>query len=146
MALIRLLPEQAAKFWPEIKPIVGKALPPTAHETFDGMLGVLNHLITGRLHCWLIVDEESRRLNGVFTTSVIPDPITGQRSLLLYSVSSVDGLEIRPVVDSFKKLLEFAKSVGCQKVIAYTANAKIVSLMKKLGWSTEFVFGSYSIY
>lgn len=146
MALIRLLPEQAAKHWPEIKNVVFKALPPTANETHDGMLSILDGFISGRLHCWLLFDDSNKRIHGIVTTAVVPDPITNQRSLLLYTVSAVDGLSIRDLVSDFQGLVEFAKAVGCKKIVAYTANSKVISLMKKLGWDVSFSFGSYSIY
>ena len=146
MALTRLLPEQTAKLWPEIKPVVFKALPPTATETRDGMLSILSSFITGRLHCWIITNDETNAITGILTTAVIPEPITNQRSLLIYTISTVDGGELRAVIRDFQRLVEFAKSVGCEKIMAYTANPRVSSLMKRLGWDVSFTLGTYSIY
>jgi len=110
------------------------------------MLSILSSFITGRLHCWIITNDETNAITGILTTAVIPEPITNQRSLLIYTISTVDGGELRAVIRDFQRLVEFAKSVGCEKIMAYTANPRISSLMKRLGWDVSFTLGTYSIY
>ncbi len=137
--LNRLGGEQAAKFWPILSRGFARSLPPGVE--FSEML--LNNMLLGILHkqydCWIIKGERDgkpKQLGGVITT-VRVEPLTGVRSLLIYSLYVKQMLSDEEWKELFKLASHVATKHKCKRICAYTRNPSVLSIVESLGGQSE---------
>lgn len=145
--LVQLLPEQISRGWQYIKPAIAKSLPPTVAKSDARMNTILESLIMGKLQCWLMYDEKGGDPLAVSTTALSTDVGTGDKTLLIYSLSSVtDGsISDETWADAMYTLKQYAKSLGCIHIAGYTDVPRIMALINKIGGRTDIIYGKISI-
>ena len=100
------------------------------------MINVLEALLSDKVACWSIADEE--KVYGVLLTTVIEDIGTKDRSLLIYSLYGFQDLPDKLWGKGLGDLKAYAKTLDCGRIIAYTNNARIIKMVKKLGGEVDF--------
>jgi hypothetical protein len=129
--LVQMLPEKVSEYWDQIAPIIEKALPNITASTVAGMANVLRAVMLERAHLWVYeVDGKSK---FVMLTTFMQDPITGQTSLFIYSLTSLRQLVPEDWNNAYQTLSKFAKYHGADRVIAFTNNKQIISYINSNG-------------
>lgn len=135
--LIKLLPEQVAKHWGELRGVIQASLPPFVTQDQEAMTGILNSLLQGGLEAWLITDGGSK-IHGVLTTGVTQDSFSGYQNLLIYSLFVGGGLSKAAWESGWETLQKYASHRGCKLITAYALDPAVVRLAKKLGFNADF--------
>jgi len=140
--LIKLLPDQIAKFWDVIKYAIEESIPPIATWTPNMTNKILSSLLCGGAHCWIsyIIEGEQRKLEAVVVTKILYDDISDTRNLLIYCLSSYETNMGSSWLNGLKTLVKFATSKGCKNIVAYTDVPSIIKIVKKLGGETNQTF------
>jgi len=145
--LVQLLPEQISRGWQYIKPAIAKSLPPTVVESESRMNAILESLMAGKIQCWLMYDEEGGNPLVVSTTALSTDVGTGDRTLLVYSLSSVTNGSISDKLwaDGAFTLKQYARSLGCIDIAGYTNVSRVIALINKIGGTTDIIYGKIPV-
>jgi len=140
--LIRMLPDQIAKWWiiegeHGIKQMVEAALPPIAGDGDDRMNSILAMLLAGAMDCWAIMNED-QVIRGMLTTTFTFDSCTNTKNLLLYTLYTVEETGPEDWKEGFDRISKWAAGHDCQNVVCYTQNEAIVNNALAVGgqiWS-----------
>ena len=135
--LVKLMPDQVARWWEVIQPAVEASLPPIAGSIKERRSKILSSLLSGRMHCWAVCTKDKSGketiVKGIGTTTFVLDECSGAKSLLIYSAFANVKTEAEDWVDGFNTLTNFAKENKCDKIVAYTKNEKILHNAKQAG-------------
>ena len=138
--LIRLLPKQVSDHWDEISDHIKESLVPTVDVTPDLMNNILAALLSGKMVCWVSVFDESSRINSICVTQVLYDDASDTKSLLFYSIYSINNMSEEEWKSGFETLRVYGKKLGCKKVIAYTNLDYIIDIAKMLGGEAKYTY------
>lgn len=86
-----------------------------------------------KLFVWLY--SENGRLLAVLTTTFEEDKVTGKRTMLIYTASAAETLEMLDWYDMFEQLKNRARRLGCGKIVAYTKVGRMLEIVEALGGS-----------
>lgn len=136
--LIKLSPEQVSNSWDDIKEAIKEALPPTEESSPETLSRALNLILSDQMHCWGIY--ENGKLKGLMTTVPVVEGLAGVKKLLIYSLYSYETLSIKSYFAGLAKLREFAKSIGCSGIVAYSRNEVIERIVKILGGDVSYKY------
>ncbi len=133
--LVRLLPDDISKRWPLIKEAILEDIPSRIRKDENAISSLLFALLDGSLHCWILVEYEDKEpeIKAVITTTIVMDAPSGVKNLLMYSVTAFQELSRELVVDSYKSLQEFAKSLKCFKILSFTDNPENIKMAELMG-------------
>ncbi len=145
--LIRLLPEQASRYWGDIKMAVEKSLPPIVGMQVDRMNNILTSVLSGLTTVWVSTEQrpEGNVITGIVLTKFIHDDASGTKSLLIYCLYGYGDGKLESWESGFETLRTFAKGNGCHRIIAYTDVPSIIKYVEKLGMDTKYRLLSYSL-
>lgn len=134
--LVEMRPEFVSDNWEFFSKAIGKSLTPTISNTVQGMSRVLKAILVQKMKVWCY-DNEGHN-NFILSTVVREDEVTGQKALLIYSLTAF--FQIRPDAwnKAFETLKKEAKAHNCDSVIAYSANQKIIDYLTSKGAKTSF--------
>lgn len=134
--LVRLLPDDIEKRWPNLKDAILASLPSYVNnEDEDSINRLLFALLDGTLQCWILVEYENKesKIRAVLTTTITVDDLSGTRNLLIYSLTSFEQLTQDILMDGYSSLREFAKSNKCFKITAFTDIPRVIEMVKSVG-------------
>lgn len=142
--LIKLLPDQAVKYWEDIKVAVEESLPPTVGMQSDRMSNILQALLTDEVTAWVSVEEreDANIVTGIVLTTFTFDKISGTKSLLIYCVYGYSEATKDSWLAGGDTLAKFAKSEGCHRIIGYTDVNSIIKYVERIGGDTRFTLVS----
>ena len=131
--ITRLLPDQVSEHWDVIKYAVEKSLPPLVTRHSDSMNRILSSLLSGKTGCWASYErkEEGSNLNGIILTKIIFDDASYTKNLLLYSVYAYTKVKEVFWMEGFAFMSKYAKSQGCDRLIAYTDVPYLIEMAKQ---------------
>ena len=129
--LIRLLPNEISGYWKIIEASVKKSLMKDQADTPEKRNNILRALLIGHLVCWFY-KEDSSKIKSVILTAVVKDEYIRQKNLLIYAAM---GLKINAEgwTACYDTLETYAKGIGCDKIIFYTANPRLIKIAKFFG-------------
>lgn len=119
-ALIKLLPEQIAENWDKLRPAIRESLPPQVAVSNEALKQILQNLLAKRGHVW--VYRHGNTLPAMVVTTIHTDPLSGARSLLIYSIYAFGELRRDMIEDGMETLGTFAEDKGLDEIIAFSAN------------------------
>ena len=129
--LVRLMPEQTAKFWEQIKYAIENSMPPIVRGTMN-MNKVLYSLESGRMVAWASVDNG--KIVAIVTTTIMEDTCTDMKNLLIYSVYGIaDQIGKKNWTDGYETLMKYAKAQGCMQMVAFSRVEAIKRIAKHFG-------------
>jgi len=133
--LVRLLPDDVQRRWPQLKSAILTSLPSHINGTDDAINNLLFALLDDTLHCWILVEYEEKdaKIRAVVTTTITVDIPSGIKNLLIYSLTAFEPLTQEILVDGYNSLKEFAKSKNCYKITAFTDIPRIIEMVKSVG-------------
>lgn len=122
-ALIQLLPEQIAQNWKSFRPAIRESLPPQVAVSNKAMKQILQSLLAERGHLW--VYRQGNNLVGMVVTTIHEDPLSGARSLLIYSLYAWSQLTQESIESAMATLGKHAENEGLDEIIAFSANKQL---------------------
>lgn len=140
--------ELLTKLMPSVMNAIVQALPPA--ERLDETLraNITGALVDGRIQVWGILgldEEKTWRPVGFITTSLRMDDMTGKNTLLVYTMFSYAVIEDKAYKLFVDTLRSYAETQNCGKMVCYTNNARIIRMLRGLGWNTDFVFAHMNL-
>lgn len=134
--LIQVLPEQVSAKWEFFAPMIGKSLPPMQAKSVKGMSNILASVLREDLSVWIY--EEDDNAYFILSTTVQKDNVSNKKFLLIYSLTGIREIKPRMWQEAYKTISRYAKSRGCESVIAYADDQKIVDFVESEGAKTDF--------
>lgn len=143
--LIQLLPDQVSRYWEQIRYSIGMALPPTIPLNID-MNRVLESLLSGDLVAWVSVDDRTKNIVAIVTTTITIDIPSNSKNLLIYSIFGMtDRVGKANWLEGFDALKKYAKKQGCNKIVGFTCEDTIKKLALWYGGRADFTLISIDI-
>ena len=131
--LLRLTPDQVSDNWPLIKIVIDELL--GEDEVRD--MKILQLMISEIMHVFSSYEKNSGRFEAIIITSFAFDEIISQKSLIIYGLRAFNRVSKNSWEEGFTGVQNFAKGMGCQKIVAYTKDPMVVNLGKKFGFYSE---------
>jgi hypothetical protein len=122
-------------------------MPPFTVVNDEGLNKILGNLLSGTMQAWVALDknEKGSFVVAAAITMIHSEIGTGQKNLLIYSLFGYKFVQENIWKEGLEGIRQFAKSMECSKVIAYTSVPRVVEIAKSLGGSTEYVFISWEV-
>lgn len=138
--LIKLATHKVTRLWGELKRAAVTAVPPTVSNLEEHTNNVLAAIIRGDLECWLLAEEggnPERLAKGVVFTGTVMDSFSMTRNLLIYGVFTYERVSMGLWKDGLETLRKEAKRKGCNLIIGYTSEPRILEIVNMLGGNTS---------
>ena len=136
--LIRLLPEQVLKGWDLIRPMITATLPPSLRVNTGGMANILQSILMEQAQFWVSYRREGDgKPVFILLTSIMQDPVSGARYLLIYSMYGLVDLTPEDYISGLETIKDFAASEKCNEVIAYIEDDRFVHLLERMLGATK---------
>jgi hypothetical protein len=140
MKFNRLSIEQVTKLWDDIRQGVMRTISPAVQPTAENMRAILCQILRDDMQCWCFFTDADDR-HGYVVTSIIRDPNTNEKTLVIYSLflyKHINELEVWDKgIDSINK---FARANNCKTLVAWSDNDNAISIAKKLGFTSDYTY------
>lgn len=133
--ILAMRPDFVATHWNEIKETISPALPPTGITDGMSLNHVLETILSGNATCWVILGDD-KIIQGFLITLVSIDYCTKTKSLHLYALAG--NFTGTVYEDAWAVLINYARSIGCQRISGMTADPMMVSRAKMFNWDTSW--------
>ena len=133
--LTLLTPSQISERWEDLKAAILVSMPPYASITSEGMNNILECLMGGSMQGWMLHEGDDN--HAFATTRIEIDPSSGAKNLLIFSLYAYRFIAQEFWADGIAGLKLFATESGCQNVIAFTMESRVLELAKMLSASTD---------
>ena len=145
--LVRLLRNQIEEKWNVIKVAIANSLPPTVNNDEISTQKCINNirlaLMNGSMQAWVLA--EGRKVLAIGTTAITIDKISGEKSLIIYTLFGCTKLDIKDWEGAFESLKAFAKSVGCSTVCAFSDVDRVKEIADGLNANTSNIFIKWEV-
>ena len=132
--------EFVTKHWEAIKPLIADALPPYIGKEEDLFASLIEAVIKEKMFVWLVIPaDRSKGLDivGGFTTYITKDPLTGSKSLVVYTLAASKELKgkgaLRAIKEGFEKIKLYAKGKGCSRIVGSVRSPGLARQYQLLG-------------
>jgi hypothetical protein len=132
--LIRLSPEQLSSYWELIYRAIKSSSLALANMSEERINNILASLMNGLAVCW--IDERGSTVTTVVITSMVVEPISETKSLLIYTAHMFSKLKSEHYIEMAKGLGAYATSLGCAQILVYCSNNKLSDLLVEYGADT----------
>ncbi len=145
--LIKLLPDQIAKFWDIIKYAIEQSLPPIVADSPDCMNRILSAALSNRVDVWASYQRNNGnvRLDGVGLTKTLYDDVSDTKSLLIYCLYGYTQVDRSSWPEALEVITKYAKSKGCTQLVAYSEFYNVIELARHMGADTKYTFISFDL-
>lgn len=130
--LIKLTPEQVQEHWYIIRNSLMTSLPPYTPDVPRVYTSLLEATKEENAHVWVYVDSD-KKVIAIAVTEVMVDNHSGKKMLLIYSLTGYENLTGDAYSDGVNTLKNFAKSLGCCSITAYTDYEQLARRAVNLG-------------
>ena len=140
--ITKLLPENVTDNWETVKVAIQSSLPPFALDTPDKMSRILENIILGQLEVWVCYDsdEEGVHIKNIWTTSIVTDPESKTKNLLIYSTYSFDHTVDDNWTAGIEAMKDYAKANDCASITGFTKSPIILRYVESHGGDTSVTF------
>lgn len=124
------------RHWGTIGPLLREALPVGSVETEETNVRLLEAVAKEVLQVWIVISADSTQkgdLVGVFSTYTTVDPFTGEKQLVIYTVTTQGRANPLAFVEGYGKLCAYGKGHGCKTLSARINNEQLKGLTTRLG-------------
>lgn len=138
--LIKLLPEQVAKFWDMLRYAIAETFMPRNSCTNEHLQAILANLLSGKMQCWMGFKEVEgeRKFIGFIVTRLSEDPAIKERTLFIENIYAFQAVPEELLFSAQAILEKFAIKNNCKSLVGLTESERIVTLAKRNGYSTRF--------
>jgi hypothetical protein len=146
--LLRLLPDQIARYWEIFKESILATVPPIPAQSPETLNNMLSALLAGIAQAWVTYRKEDDKVLviGFVITNIIYDEVTNTQSLYLQSVYVPNDNSIaQDWVEGLAAVMKFAEANNCSRVLCHTNNPKLMDWAKKFGGECDYVLCSWAL-
>lgn len=139
MQMLKLLPDQAAKYWDVIKPVVEMYRPNTAISGPDTVNGILTAILSGKIEFHIYYKQsdngtcEDSGIKGFAMLSILDSIEESYKHMLIYFMYSLPGTSMKDMLRGWELTVKYAKGRGCKIINGYTRKEDVKDLVKHLG-------------
>ena len=137
--IVKLMPEQIADLWDSIRYAIINSVAPIVDPTPDNIQNILCQMLRQDMQCWCIFDDK-KNIYGYVVTSIVVDPSTDFRTLIIYCMFFYDKASPDMWVESNTTIEKYAKANKCTRIAAYSANPDAVSIAEKFGYNKDYTY------
>jgi len=140
-----MLPEQVSTNWDRIAPLIELSMPPLIKGGRRSMMSnVLRSVLLEELVVWMLYRGTEER--AVISTLPQVDAVLLGKTLLIYSFTALkQDLTQREALKVFMTLDKYARSLGCDSIVAYSDLPQVVEFLKRHGADTSFNFITFAL-
>lgn len=138
--VLKVLGQQVADSWDRVGGLIELSMPPLVNPEDRSLLmsKVLYSILIGELDVWISYDKDKND-RAVFSTRVQVEPVTRIRDLLVYSFTALSkDLRVWEMEKIFEVLSKYARAMGCNSIIAYSDNDKVVDFLASQGADVSY--------
>ena len=135
--LLRLTPDQIMKNWPLIETVLNLILPSANGDEKARSERILRRMITEDMHVFASYDKTNGKLEALIITSFVTEQILNIKSLIIYGLYALGKISKDSWHEGAEAIENFARRLGCQRVMAFTNNTLIDKISEKFGYSRE---------
>ena len=117
--------------WPIIKAALKLSSAPTADTNEEKLKNILRALLSGTAVCWMTGNQRRPRTLVVTTMSI--EEISGTKNLLIYCAHAFEKETPQQYTEMLEGIKDYAISMGCDNILSYVWNEKMVKLLKLYG-------------
>jgi len=139
------MPDQISNYWEDIRAGMNEALPPGAPDRDQRLLA---KMLGGIVQVWISYyrgQDEEPIVDGAVLTTVVEDRVHDSRSLLIYALWAIDETHYNTWQEGMEAMKKYAKGRMCNRVIGYTDEEKVLSLVEALGGEARYTFVTFDI-
>lgn len=139
--------------WPQIAEAIGKCLPPYTYASAERMGNIQRAAMRGDVQLWKVLGERRARADGNFEIVLLGllvtawdfDAISEVRNLSIYALYGISYMADDIYAEGLDVLRKFAKAHGCHRIVALTAEPRLIELAKQVGGDTQYSFLSLEV-
>lgn len=125
--------------WTFIRECILRSLPPMIEGHDLALLEIQSKLLVDEMQAWFGLPKlGSSAIYGVMTTGVVQDEFSGTKNMLIYTVTITNAHPKELWQHAYGVLRKYAKSRGCNKIISYTNQMRILEIALELGADVEW--------
>lgn len=109
-----------------VYPFINDALPDVWKSEDNIKESIKDAIKNKRLQVW-VYKNKIGDIQSILTTTVLEDPVTKNRNLLIYTIRNTNVSDDTDWVTGLEILKRYAIGSGCSNIVAYTTNNKIVN-------------------
>lgn len=144
--IVRLTSEQIAKMWPAIKygALQANTVPDGKELEYSNEL--LKNLYCETYSCWMAYEKiDGETLPYAFLlTTIKDDGLFNSRYLFIDTVYGFRTIDDKVAFADMNLVKQYAKEIGCNSIIGYTANPRVAGLSQMMGYaestSRKYIF------
>jgi len=129
--LVRVTPDKVMEYWYQIRECIVAALPPYVEPSEKNFLIIQESMLTESLHCWVAM--ENSQIYGVCTTRFTRDETSGEKNLLIYTVTITEAHPTSLWRDCLATLSRFAIANNCRSILAFSENERVLEICTSIG-------------
>src|SRR3990170_5829865 len=132
--MLKVQSEKVAKHWNNLKILIDRVLPECRdHET--RMNCILESLLVDRLELFQFVykDGNDYRIVAFVILSKLSSIDGTDSNMLVYAINSYTNVGREIIMQGWKLIVKYAKSVGCNAVVAYSDSDSVIKFLEKFG-------------
>jgi len=137
--LIKLASHDVTRLWGELKRTAVAAVPPHVSSLEEHTNAVLAAILRGDLDCWILTkgDDPEKLAKGVAFVGTVIDSFSMTKNLLIYGIFSYERVSMELWKEGLATLRAEAERKGCNLIIGYTSEPRILEIVNALGGSTN---------
>ena len=122
--------------WNKLGPMIEGKLPPYIGNAPGRTERLLSAILLGHVVCWKVV--ENNNVEAIFITNITRDAVGGANGLYISSLYVTPSLKAETWLQAWLQLEEYARQSGCNKIVVYTDDQKMIGTLNSSGCSTSF--------
>lgn len=128
--LVPLSNKEISERWDVFKEMLRVCVPTTQAMVQDRMQQALFMALTGRIQCWFGY-ESGDDFYGAAITRIMSDPLTGEKTLLVYALQVFHQVRRETREADWKAFRQVARNMGCSYITAFTGSRNVALGMVK---------------
>ncbi len=134
-SLRRIMPDDIAAAWPQIKIAVAGTLPARVERTEAVYNTLLDMMQKGGMVPWVLVKD--KQPHAILVTTKQIDGPSGSCCLFVYTFYAFEPIPLRVIADGYLKLSNYARSIGCHAVTMETSRQEVIDLVRRINPESE---------
>lgn len=129
---IKVMPSQIPQVWEAVKYAIVQMNEVPNEQLSAYFVWLLQDLLSEKAQCWITLNEERVLLN-VSVTRTIEQGWTKERELHVHCMFAFQGLTETTVATLLQMYVDFAKTMGCTRIIGASRHPRGCAVMEQQG-------------
>lgn len=141
LRMVKLYPEQVAKHWDLLSPLVESTLPPVTTPGNRRSLKILEGLLSSAMTMHQFYHQEEDGSVSVlgFMITIASGSVDGTgRDLFIYSAYGYEALSLETVFDALALIKLYAEGESCNAITGLTNVPQLIEFTKRAGGSADY--------